>query len=59
MLASAIVSIIIGCLKDGFPNGLIDGVSIFLALLIISAVNSVNNIVSESKLRDLICISKQ
>ena len=58
-MASAIVSIIIGCLKDGFPNGLIDGVSIFLALLIISAVNSVNNIVSESKLRDLICISKQ
>ncbi len=58
MLAAAIVSIIIGCIKDGFPNGLIDGISIFIALFIIAAVNSVNNIVSEKKLRDLICISK-
>ncbi len=58
LLAAAIVSIIIGCIKDGFPNGLIDGISIFVALFIISAVNSVNNIVSEKKLRDLICISK-
>jgi magnesium-transporting ATPase (P-type) len=58
LLAAAIVSIIIGFIKDGFPNGLIDGISIFVALFIISAVNSVNNIVSEKKLRDLICISK-
>jgi magnesium-transporting ATPase (P-type) len=58
LLAAAIVSIIIGCVKEGFPNGLIDGISIFIALFIISAVNSVNNIVSEKKLRDLICISK-
>ena len=58
LLAAAIVSIIIGCIKDGFPNGLIDGISIFIALIIISVVNSVNNIVSEKKLRDLICISK-
>ena len=59
LLAAAIVSIIIGCVKEGFPNGLIDGISIFIALFIISAVNSVNNIVSEKKLRDLICISMQ
>lgn len=58
LLAAAIVSIIIGCVKEGFPNGLIDGISIFIALFIISAVNSVNNIVSEKKLRDLISISK-
>ena len=58
LLAAAIVSIIIVCVKEGFPNGLIDGISIFIALFIISAVNSVNNIVSEKKLRDLICISK-
>ena len=58
MLTATVVSIVIGCIKDGFPAGLIDGVSIFLALSIISAVNSVNNIVSENKLRDLISISK-
>ena len=57
-MIAAIISIFIGCIKDGFPAGLIDGISIFLALFIISAVNSINNIVSENKLRDLISISK-
>jgi hypothetical protein len=57
LLAAAIVSVIIGCIKDGFPNGLLDGISIFVALFIITAVNSVNNIISEYKLKDLISIS--
>jgi len=59
LLLAAIVSIIIGCIKEGFPEGLVDGVSIMLALTIISVVNSVNNYISERKLRDLICMSEQ
>ena len=59
LLAAAIVSVIVGCIKEGFPNGLIDGTSIFIALFIITAINSVNNIISESKLKDLISITKK
>ena len=56
LLAAAIVSVVIGLIRDGL-NGLIDGVSIFIALFIITVVNSGNNYVSERKLRDLIALS--
>jgi len=54
LLAAAIVSILIGLFKDGFPKGLIDGVSIIIALMIIIIVNSVNNYISEKRLAALI-----
>lgn len=54
LLAAAIVSIIIGLIKDGFPRGLIDGVSIIIALMIIIVVNSVNNYISEKRLAKLL-----
>ena len=59
MLGAAAVSIIVGCIKDGFPDGLIDGFSILFALTIISVVNSSNNYISERKLRDLISLTEK
>lgn len=54
LLGAAIVSIIIGLIKNGFPSGLIDGLSIIIALGIICVVNSANNWISERRLADLI-----
>ena len=54
LLAAAIVSLIIGIVKDGFPGGLIEGTSIIIALNIIIFVNSVNNYRSERKLAELV-----
>lgn len=54
LLGAAIVSIIIGLIKNGFPKGLIDGVSIIIALMIIIIVNSVNNWISERRLAALL-----
>jgi Ca2+-transporting ATPase len=58
LLGAAIVSIIIGLIKNGFPKGLVDGVSIIIALMIIIIVNSVNNWISEQKLAALLNSSK-
>jgi magnesium-transporting ATPase (P-type) len=46
LLLAAIVSVVIGLIKSGFPDGLIEGTSIMIALLIIIVVNSANNWVS-------------
>ena len=43
LLVAAIVSLAIGLFKDGFPKGLINGVSILIALGIIIVVSSANN----------------
>ena len=47
---------VIGVLRDGLP-GIIDALSICVALLIIIIVNSANNYQSERKLRDLVALS--
>jgi Ca2+-transporting ATPase len=47
LLAAAIVSVIIGLFKEGWPRGLIEGISIMIALVIIITVTSANNWVSE------------
>ena len=59
MLVAAIIELIIGILKDGFPEGLIEGVSIMSALAIIIVVNSANNNVSERRLAKLIELSEE
>lgn len=56
---AAIVSIIIGLVQHGFPAGLIEGVSILIALNIIISVNSVNNYFSEKRLADLVKLSDE
>jgi P-type Ca2+ transporter type 2C len=54
LLAAAAVSIVIGLIKEGWPEGLIEGTSIMIALIIIIVVNSGNNWVSERQLAKLI-----
>jgi magnesium-transporting ATPase (P-type) len=54
LLAAAGVSLAIGLLKEGFPEGMIEGSSICIALLIIIVVNSGNNYISERRLADLV-----
>lgn len=57
LLVAAIVSIVIGLITEGFPEGMVDGVSIGFALIIVTVVGSYNNWVAENKLGKLILIS--
>ena len=57
LLAASIVSLAIGLIKEGFPEGMIEGTSIIIALFIIIVVNSGNNWVSEQKLAKLVATS--
>jgi len=57
LLAAAIVSIVIGLIQHGWPEGMIEGTSIMIALLIIIVVNSGNNYLSERRLAELLALS--
>jgi len=59
LLLAAIVSIVIGIIKEGFPDGMIEGTSILIALNIIIVVNSGNNYISERRLADLVNLSER
>jgi len=59
LFAAAVVSIIIGLVKEGFPDGLIEGTSILISLTIIIVVNSGNNWVSERRLAKLVALSEE
>jgi P-type Ca2+ transporter type 2C len=57
LLGAAVVSVCIGLLKEGFPEGLIEGTSIMIALFLIIVVNSGNNWISERRLANLVKLS--
>ena len=58
LLAAAVVSIIIGLIQHkGKPEGMLEGVSISIALCIIIAVSSGNNYASEKRLADLLALA--
>lgn len=59
LCGAAVVSIIIGLVQHGFPEGLIEGTSILIALNIIIFVNSGNNYLSEKRLADLVNLSEK
>jgi magnesium-transporting ATPase (P-type) len=59
LLGAAFVSCVIGWIQHGFPDGLIEGVSILIALNIIVIVNSGNNWISERRLADLVNLSEK
>jgi len=59
LAVAAGVSMIIGGFKEGLPEGLIEGASIFLSLLIIITVNSGNNYFSEKRLAELLASSEE
>ena len=54
LCGAAVVSIIIGIVREGFPEGLTEGLSIMVALVIIFVVNSGNNYISERQLAKMI-----
>ena len=58
LLGAAIVSVCIGLIKEGFPEGLIEGTSIMIALMLIIIVNSGNNWISERRLAKLVALSE-
>ena len=53
------MSLAIGLYKEGFPQGLIEGTSIAIALVIIVSVTSTNNYLSEKRLAELVALSEQ
>jgi len=57
LIAAAIVSLIIGIIKEGFPEGLTEGISIMVALVIIFVVNSANNYASERQLANMVMMA--
>ena len=54
LCGAAVVSIIIGYIREGFPEGLTEGLSIMIALVIIFVVNSGNNYMSERQLAKML-----
>lgn len=54
LCAAAVVSIVIGVIREGFPQGMIEGTSILIALVIIIVVNSANNYASERQLAKMV-----
>lgn len=59
LLGASLVSMVIGCIQEGFPEGLVEGTSILIALFIIIVVNSGNNYISERRLADLVNLSEK
>ena len=59
LLVAAVVSTVIGYFREGFPSGLIDGMSIMFALVIIIVVGSSNAWDSERKLAELLAKSEE
>jgi magnesium-transporting ATPase (P-type) len=57
LLMAAIVSIIIGLIQHGWPDGMLEGTSIMLALGIIIIVSSGNNYSSERRLANLVAMA--
>jgi magnesium-transporting ATPase (P-type) len=54
LCGAAVVSIIVGIIQEGFPEGLTEGMSIMVALAIIFFVNSANNYSSEKQLAKMV-----
>ena len=57
LLIAGAVSMVINLIQEGWPKGIIEGVSIIISLLIIITVNSGNNYISEKRLADLVSLS--
>ena len=53
LLIAAAVSLAIGIWKDGFKYGWIDGLSIFVAVAIITIVNTINESAKQDQFRKL------
>jgi P-type E1-E2 ATPase len=54
LCVAAVVSIVIGIIREGFPEGLTEGLSIMIALAIIFIVNSTNNYRAEQAVAKMV-----
>ena len=59
LLAACIVSLVIGLAKEGLPDGLIEGTSIAIALVIIIVVGSSNEYVANQRLAAMIALQAE
>jgi Ca2+-transporting ATPase len=57
LLGAAVVSLVIGVVQHGMPDGLLEGTSIMIALCIIIIVSSGNNYASERRLANLVAMA--
>ena len=53
-MVAATVSMVLGIYQDGWAHGWIDGVSIYLAVVAIVAITSINNWVKEKQFQKLV-----
>lgn len=53
LLAAAVVSLIIGLIQNGFPEGCFDSVGIFFALTLILLISIVNNLKKQEQFQML------
>jgi Ca2+-transporting ATPase len=58
LLIAGLVSMAINLLQEGWPKGIIEGLSIIISLMIIIGVNSGNNYSSERRLADLVNLAE-
>lgn len=59
LCAAAIVSLILGILMHGIKEGWLEGVSILLAVVIVSAVTAFNDYMKEKQFRKLNEVAKK
>ncbi|KAL4486593.1 hypothetical protein ABPG73_003897 [Tetrahymena malaccensis] len=53
LCAAALVSLIIGCIKEGIAEGWIDGMAIFVAVFLIVSITSTNDYMKDKQFRKL------
>lgn len=53
LCAAAFVSLIIGCIKEGIAEGWIEGMAIFIAVILIVSVTSINDYMKDKQFRKL------
>jgi len=53
LCAAAFVSLVIGCINEGIAEGWIEGMAIFVAVIIIVSVTSVNDYMKDKQFRKL------
>lgn len=53
LCAAAFVSLVIGCINEGIAEGWLEGMAIFIAVILIVSVTSINDFMKEKQFRKL------
>jgi Ca2+ transporting ATPase len=59
LLLAALVSLVIGIIKDGIEHGWVEGMSIFVAVAIIVSVTAGNNYIKEKQFQKLVAKAQE